>query len=113
MQHLLLQRHGRRGHHETFAARFGYRQRGQQIGQGFSRAGARFKHADMFIAAPLTLIVHLNAPQRASNFGNHQLLAVARRQGQRLKHAAIGGLDIVLYRIVEHVGEPISMRQHK
>ncbi len=72
VQHLLLERHGRGGHHQPLATGLGHRQGGKQVGQSLARAGPGLEHADMLIAGPPPGIVGLDASQGAGDFGNHQ-----------------------------------------
>lgn len=94
VKHLFLQGDRRCRNDQPLAAGFRNRQGGDQVGQRFSRAGTRFKHAYMAVAYTLTFTIAFDIPQRTGNFGNHQPLPVAWGKLELFHHATVGVLNI-------------------
>ncbi len=90
---LLLQRDGRGCDDETFAERFGDRNRGDAIRRGFAGAGAGFDRRD----APLAVAARQHARDRCDHFA----LAATWLEFACAEPRAVRELDALFQRVVE------------
>ncbi len=99
---LLLQRHRRRGDHQTLAGSLGRGDGGQGIGHGLAGTRARLHRHHGRLTFAVALPVLGDGAQALGGFRDHQALAIAWLERLGFEETRVGALDLGLEFGAEH-----------